>query len=100
MSLFAFDDAECAHLARAHGTPVFAYRLAAARESWLRLRRALPGRVRLAFAVKANPHPALLAARFRAHGSNGATGPFIQVGCFIPVTYRYMHSRLTQKIRS
>jgi diaminopimelate decarboxylase len=62
MSLFAFDDTACADLAKIHGTPVFAYSLAVARSQWLRLRKALPDRARLAFAVKANPHPALLEA--------------------------------------
>ena len=62
MSLFAFDDAACADLAKIHGTPVFAYSLGAARSQWLRLRKALPDRARLAFAVKANPHPTLLEA--------------------------------------
>lgn len=62
MPLFAFDDPACADLARIHGTPAFVYSLAAARDQWLALRQALPDRVRLAFAVKANPHPALLEA--------------------------------------
>jgi len=62
MSLFAFTDEACADLARIHGTPVFAYSLGAARAQWLRLRQALPERLRLAFAVKANPHPTLLEA--------------------------------------
>jgi diaminopimelate decarboxylase len=63
MSLFAFSDEACADLAKIHGTPVFAYSLGAARRQWLDLRKALPaGRVRLAFAVKANPHPTLLDA--------------------------------------
>jgi diaminopimelate decarboxylase len=69
MSLFAFDDAACAELARTHGTPVFAYRTAVAVASWERLRRALPSRARLAFAVKANPHPTLLAAFARLGSS-------------------------------
>jgi diaminopimelate decarboxylase len=60
MSLFAFDDAACRDLAERHGTPVFVYSLAAARGQWQRLREALPERARLAFAVKANPHPTLL----------------------------------------
>jgi diaminopimelate decarboxylase len=62
MSLFAFSPEACADLARIHGTPVFAYSLGAARTQWLRLRKALPERARLAFAVKANPHPTLLEA--------------------------------------
>jgi diaminopimelate decarboxylase len=62
MSLFAFSDPACADLASVHGTPVFAYSLGVARAQWLRLRQALPERARLAFAVKANPHPALLEA--------------------------------------
>ena len=62
MSLFAFEDAACADLAASHGTPVFVYSLAVAQGQWQRLREALPARVKLAFAVKANPHPALLKA--------------------------------------
>jgi len=62
MSLFAFADAVCADLAKIHGTPVFVYSLGTARAQWQRLRKALPERARLAFAVKANPHPTLLDA--------------------------------------
>lgn len=58
--LFAFDDTQCQALAEAHGTPCFAYSAAAAAEQFNSLRRALPGRVRVAYAVKANPHPELL----------------------------------------
>jgi diaminopimelate decarboxylase len=59
-SLFAFDDEALARLADAHGTPAFLYRASVARASFERLRAALPARARLAFAVKANPHPDLL----------------------------------------
>lgn len=59
MNLFAFDDAACERLAR-EGTPLFAYSLAAAEAQYLTLREALPSRVRLAYAVKANPHARLL----------------------------------------
>ncbi len=62
MSLFAFADGACADLASIHGTPLFAYSLGVARSQWLRLRQALPERARLAYAVKANPHPTLLEA--------------------------------------
>jgi diaminopimelate decarboxylase len=62
MSLFAFTEEACADLAKIHGTPVFAYSLGVARGQWQRLRKALPERARLAFAVKANPHPTLLDA--------------------------------------
>ena len=58
--LFAFDDAACSALAERHGTPLFAYSQTAANAQFKRLRAALPPRVRLAYAVKANPHPALL----------------------------------------
>lgn len=58
--LFAFDDATCRALAEAHGTPCFAYSASVARAGFQALRAALPARVRLAYAVKANPHPALL----------------------------------------
>ncbi|HJV89310.1 MAG TPA: hypothetical protein VJ623_03315 [Holophagaceae bacterium] len=60
--LFAFTDAELAHLAERHGSPVFVYRAAEAVAQAARLRAVLPPRVRLAYAVKANPHPVLLAA--------------------------------------
>lgn len=60
MNRFAFDDDACGALAHRHGTPLFAYRGAVAEGAFQRLRAALPPRVRLAYAVKANPHPALL----------------------------------------
>lgn len=59
--LFPLNDATCHHLADAHLTPCFAYSGAAAAEQFSSLRRVLPPRVRLAYAVKANPHPNLLA---------------------------------------
>lgn len=68
-ALFAFDDATCRALAEAHGTPCFAYSGAAAEAQYQALRAALPGRVRVAYAVKANAHPALL-ARFAALGAS------------------------------
>lgn len=60
-TLFAFDDAMCQKLAETHGTPCFAYSAAVAEASFRALRAVLPARVRLAYAVKANPHPSLLA---------------------------------------
>ena len=69
MKLFAFDDAECRALASAHGTPCFAYRPSIAEASFKTLRAALPPRVRLAYAMKANPHPDLLAC-FAALGAS------------------------------
>ena len=59
-SLFAFDDDACARLAAEHGTPCFAYSAAVAAAAYERLRAAVPERVRIAYAVKANPHPRLL----------------------------------------
>ena len=61
MSLFAFNEDECRELAAEHGTPCFAYRRSAAVAAFTSLRAALPPRVRLAYAMKANPHPDLLA---------------------------------------
>lgn len=58
--LWAFSPEECRALATQHGTPAFVYRRRAAREQYQTLRSALPLRVRLAYAVKANPHPELL----------------------------------------
>src|SRR5690606_10216498 len=57
--LWALDDAACLAVA-AHGTPAFGYRLDIARERFTALRRALPERVHLAYAVKANPGGRLL----------------------------------------
>ena len=68
-NLFAFDDATCRHLAETHGTPCFAYSGATAAEQFRSLRAVLPSRVRLAYAVKANPHPGLL-ARFSTLGAS------------------------------
>jgi diaminopimelate decarboxylase len=68
-TLFAFDEAESLELAERHGTPCFAYRRSVAENGWRRLRAALPERVRLAYAVKANPHPALLRS-FAALGAD------------------------------
>ncbi len=67
--LFAFDDATCQTLTEAHGTPCFAYSGAVAEAQFQALRAVLPQRVRLAYAVKANPHPELL-ARFAALGAS------------------------------
>lgn len=58
--LFAFTDAELELLAARHGSPAFVYRAAASEAQVRRLRAVLPPRVRLAYAVKANPHPVLL----------------------------------------
>jgi len=59
VKLFALDDATCRSLA-ARGTPLFAYSRGAAEAQWRALRAVLPARARLAFAVKANPHPELI----------------------------------------
>ncbi len=68
-ALFAFDDEALARLARERGTPCFAYRAAVARDGYARLRAALPARARVAYAVKANPHPDLLRL-FAAQGAS------------------------------
>jgi len=65
-ALWAFEDEHCAELAARHGTPCFAYRASTVRASWEHLHSALTaagrgGRLRVAYAVKANPHPELLA---------------------------------------
>ncbi len=69
MSLFPFDDTACVALAELHGTPLFAYHGRIAEAQFKRLRAALPDRVRLAYAVKANPHPELLKAFARLGAS-------------------------------
>lgn len=58
MNLFALSDTQALSLAKA--TPCFVYSLEAAANSAARLAAVLPPRVRLAYAVKANPHPAIL----------------------------------------
>ena len=68
-ALFAFDDDACRDLAEAHGTPCFAYRRSTAEASFKALRAAVPPRVRLAYAMKANPHSGLLAC-FAALGAS------------------------------
>lgn len=60
MSFFAVSDRTLANLAARAPGPFFAYSRSAARERWARLASILPPRVRLAFAVKANPNPGLL----------------------------------------
>ena len=69
MSLFALTEAECVARAEASGTPCFVYRRAAAETAFQTLRAALPSRARLAYAVKANPHPDLLACFARLGAS-------------------------------
>jgi len=67
-ALFAFAPDRARALAAEHGTPCFVYDVRRAEQAFLRLSAALPPRVTLAFAVKANPHPALL-ARLAALGA-------------------------------
>jgi len=69
LRLFPLDDATCRSLAETHGTPCFAYSAAAATRQFSSLRAVLPPRVRLAYAVKANPHRDLLAC-FAALGAS------------------------------
>jgi diaminopimelate decarboxylase len=67
--LYALADEPAARLAAAHGTPLFAYRARTAAACWRDLRAAVPARVRIAYAVKANPHPELLLLLARAGAS-------------------------------
>ncbi len=60
MSLFALDGAQALAAAKKYGTPCFVYRSEIAEKNFTLLRSALPPRVRLAYAVKANPHGSLL----------------------------------------
>lgn len=60
MNRFPFADADLLRLADQHGTPCFAYHGPAASAQYRALRAALPARARVAYAVKANPHPELL----------------------------------------
>ena len=67
-SLFALSDEEALALAEEHSTPCFVYRVDRATARFKALRAVLPKRARLAYAVKANPHPSLIAA-FAREGS-------------------------------
>ena len=58
LNLGSFD---CEELARSHDTPFYLYDLAVVERRIAALRAALPERFRLAYAVKANPNPDLLA---------------------------------------
>jgi diaminopimelate decarboxylase len=69
MSLFAFSEDEALAIASAKALPCFAYRLDMARERYTKLRAALPDRVILAYAVKANPGRPLVSA-FSALGAS------------------------------
>lgn len=69
MTTAGFSNDALDELARRHGTPCFVYRIEVAERAWRELRRAMPGRVRLAYAVKANPHGRLLAALGRLGAS-------------------------------
>ena len=60
MELFAFSDAQAHAIAERRGTPCFAYRLDLAAAGFHALASALPRRVILAYAVKANPAGELL----------------------------------------
>lgn len=59
--LFALSDSAALLVAETGTTPCFVYRLDVARERFAALRAALPQRVHLAYAVKSNPGPPLLA---------------------------------------
>lgn len=66
--LFTFAEPALLGLVEEHRAPFFAYDLEVARRRWRQLRRALPDRVRLAYAVKSNPGLPLLEA-FAAEGA-------------------------------
>jgi diaminopimelate decarboxylase len=76
MRLFAFKDEDCFALAERHGTPCFAYRASSAKTQFQNLRAALPHQARIAYAVKANPHPSLL----QAFASLGASFDCASIG--------------------
>ena len=69
MSLFALSADDARRIADLHGTPSFVYRLDVAGERFRLLQKSLPARVRLAYAIKANPHPALV-GRFAELGAS------------------------------
>lgn len=66
--LFAFSPSQLAEAAERYASPCFVYDLGLARSRYRRLRSVLPPRVRLAYAVKANPGAPLLET-FAAQGA-------------------------------
>lgn len=60
--LFVLSDEEALAIAEDRGTPCFVYRPDVAASRFRELRSVLPPRTRLAYAVKANPHSAFIAA--------------------------------------
>lgn len=80
--LFALSDSAALLAAETTATPSFVYRLDVARERFLALRAALPERVHLAYAVKSNPGPPLLAelARLGAWFDCASAGEVAAVG--------------------
>lgn len=68
-ALFVLTDEEALSIAEERGTPCFVYRIDRAASRFRSLKAALPSRVRLAYAVKANPHPNLIAAFAREGAS-------------------------------
>jgi len=69
MSLFALTEDEALSLVRGKKTPCFAYRLDIVQDRYSLLRASLPRRVRLAYAIKANPHPEIV-DRFASIGAS------------------------------
>lgn len=68
-TLFALSDEEALAIAEERGTPCFVYRLDRVTARYKTLRAALPARARIAYAVKANPHPSVVAAFAREGAS-------------------------------
>jgi diaminopimelate decarboxylase len=62
MKLWAFSDEDLKSILRSRKEPCFLYRQETLQRSWQQLRQAFGPRVILAYAVKANPFPPLLAA--------------------------------------
>lgn len=90
MKLWAFSDEELAPILRGKEEPCFLYRQETLQHSWQQLRAAFAPRIVLAFAVKANPFPPLLAALARwgasfdcaSLGELKATAPLGRGPCF------------------
>ena len=92
--LFAFDDAALARLAERHGTPCFVYRAAVAERAFTGLRAALLPGVRVAYAVKANPHPVLLErlARLGASFDCASAGELRRAAAALPISEPHLDS--------
>ena len=84
MNLFAFEDSELTVWTTGRDFPFFVYRADSVKQAYQALRQAMPERVRIAYAVKANPFEPLLAclAEAGAHFDCASSGELERIQAF------------------